>query len=90
MRGGPPLGIRHPMSIASPKKVPPSPTVRTGELHGRSCFISDGAPANPVRLVDRGRSGRRELPPEGDADHCRILQEEWLLDVLLRQVAHGR
>jgi len=49
---------------------------------GRASFMTGRI---PIRS-----GGRRESPPKGDADDRRILPEEWLHDVFLRQVASGR
>ena len=64
--------------------------VRTGELHRRPRLIHYRTHSDPFGAIDRGCSGRRELPPPGDPDDRRILQEERLHHVLLRQVAPGR
>ena len=64
--------------------------VRPGELHGGPRLVHHRAHSDPLGAVDRGCAGRRELPPQGDADDRRVLQEERLHDVLLRQVASGR
>src|SRR5208282_6211244 len=47
--------------------------VRSGELHRGPRFVHDRAHPHPLGALGRRRSGRRELPPQGDADHRRIL-----------------
>ena len=64
--------------------------VRAGELHGRPRLVHHRAHSDPLGAVDRRRAGRPELPAQGDADHRRVLQEERLLDLFLRQVASRR
>ncbi len=64
--------------------------VRPGKLHGRPRLVHHRAHSDPLGAVDRGRAGGRELPPQGDADDRRVLQEERLHDLLLRQVASRR
>ena len=56
---------------------------------GRASF-HDRALADPLGAVDRRRARRSELPAQGDADHRRVLPEERLFDLFLRQVAPWR
>ena len=56
---------------------------------GRASFITGRIPIRS-RALNCRRPGRREPPPKGNADDRRILPEEWLHDVFLRQVASGR
>ena len=64
--------------------------VRPGELHRRPRLVHHRAHSDPLGAVDRRRAGRPEHPPQGDADDRRVLQEERLFDLLLRQVASRR
>ena len=64
--------------------------VRPGKLHGWPRLVHHRANSDPLCPVDRGRPGGREPPPQGDADDRRVLQEEWLQHVFLRQVASRR
>ena len=64
--------------------------VRAGKLHRGPRLVHDRTASRPLGAVDRDRAGRPELPAQGDADDRRVLQEERLLDLFLRQVAPGR
>ena len=64
--------------------------VRAGELHRRPRLVHHRAHSDPLGAVDRRRAGRPELPAQGDADDRRVLQEERLFDLFLRQVASRR
>ena len=61
--------------------------VRPGKLHRGPRLVHDRAHSDPLRSVGGGRSRRSERPQEGNADDRRVLPEERLSDVLLRQVA---
>ena len=61
-----------------------------GKLHRRPRLVHHRAHSGPFGAVDRGRPGGREFPAQGNANDRRVLQEERLLDVLLRQVASRR
>ena len=56
---------------------------------GRASFIT-GRHSDPLGALDRRRSKRSEFPAQGDADDRRVLQEERLFDLFLRQVAPRR
>ncbi len=64
--------------------------VRPGKLHRGPRLVHDRAHPDPLGAVGRRRSRRPERPQEGDADHRRVLPEERLLHLLLRQVASRR
>ena len=61
--------------------------VRAGELHCGPRLVHHWAHPDSHCPVNRHRARRPQLPPKGDADHRRVLSEERLLDLLLRQVA---
>ena len=64
--------------------------VRAGELHRRPRLVHHRPHSDPLGAVDRGRAGRPEFFAQGDADDRRVLQEERLSDLFLRQVASRR
>ena len=64
--------------------------VRAGELHRGPRLVHDRAHPDPLGAVDRRRAGRPELPAQGNADHRRVLPEERLFDLFLRQMASRR
>ena len=64
--------------------------VRPSELHRRPRFVHHRAHSDPLGALDRGCSRRRKPPAQGNADDRRILSEERILDLLLRQVASRR
>ena len=61
-----------------------------GELHRGPRFVPHRALSDPLGAFDCGGAGRPELSAQGNADHCRVLSEERLHDLFLRQMAHGR
>src|ERR1039458_8849163 len=84
------LAIPHPTSTRWPKRALFSPVGTDRRAYRGTRVVHDGTNSDPLGPVDCGRPGRRKLPPSRNTDHCRVLQEERLHDVLLGKVAHGR
>ena len=61
-----------------------------GQLHRGPRIVHHRAHPDPFGAVGRRRSRRPERPRERDADDRRVLPEERLFHLLLRQMASGR
>src|SRR5581483_9233628 len=86
------LALGHPTPTIErmAKRAPRLPVAVTWQALRRAGVLYYWPYSDTIDLINRSGSRRSKLSAQRDSHDCRVLQEEWVFDAFLREVALGR